>query len=218
MAGVTFSFLIDGAEVQLPVTPSRYRWGAGQAVNSVSVDAVGELYLPGRRAAHSDSVECLLPAQRYPFLSPPGQAEPGYYIEVFSTLAKSGKAVRYIVGERVNAEVLVEEFTYEERDGTGDVYATIYLKEYIPLEAASTESAAVKQDTGNYSRPAGSEGTQYYTVQRGDCLSVICRRFYGNGTAKYYNAVAKYHGIKNPHLIYAGQKLTLPPAQQLGVA
>ena len=35
MAGVTFSFLIDGAEVQLPVTPSRYRWGAGQAVNSI---------------------------------------------------------------------------------------------------------------------------------------------------------------------------------------
>ena len=47
---------------------------------------------------------------------------------------------------------------------------------------------------------------------------MICRRFYGNGTAKYYNAVAKYNGIKNPHLIYAGQKLTLPPAQQLGVA
>ncbi len=91
-------------------------------------------------------------------------------------------------------------------------------REYIPLEAASTESAAVKQDTGNYSRPAGSEGTQYYTVQRGDCLSVICRRFYGNGTAKYYNAVAKYNGIKNPHLIYAGQKRRCRQAQQLGVA
>ena len=52
----------------------------------------------------------------------------------------------------------------------------------------------------------------------GDCLSVICRRFYGNGTAKYYNALAAYNGIKNPHLIFPGQVLTLPPASQLGVS
>ena len=164
-----FAFLIDGQELDLPVTPGSYRWGAAQTVNEVSVDAVGTVYLPGRPAAHS--------------------------------------------------QVLIEEIVYEERDGTGDVYATIYLKEYLDLEAVTTERSAVNADTGNYNRPAATEGTtQYYTVKTGDCLSVICRRFYGNGTARYYNAVAKYNGIKNPHLIYSGQRLTLPPASQLGVA
>ena len=52
----------------------------------------------------------------------------------------------------------------------------------------------------------------------GDCLSVICRRFYGNGTATCYNALAAYNGIKNPHLIYPGQVLTIPPKAQLGVS
>lgn len=213
-----FAFLIDGQEVALPVTPSSYRWGAAKAINSVDVDAVGSLYLPGRCAAHSDSVECMFPNRSYPFSTPGAVTDPKYYIEIFSALAKSEKIVRYIVGDRVNAKVMVEEFRYEERDGTGDVYATIYLKEYIDLEAVTTESAAVNKNTGNYNRPPENTGMQHYTVQRGDCLSVICRRFYGNGTAKYYNAVAKYNGIKNPHLIYAGQKLALPPASQLGVA
>ena len=214
-----FAFLIDGQELDLPVTPGSYRWGAAQTVNEVSVDAVGTVYLPGRPAAHSDSVECLLPAKEYPFLTPGAMTNPMYYIEQLEALAKSGKVARYIAGDRVNAQVLVEEIVYEERDGTGDVYATIYLKEYLDLEAVTTERSAVNADTGNYNRPAATEGTtQYYTVKTGDCLSVICRRFYGNGTAKYYNAVAKYNGIKNPHLIYSGQRLTLPPASQLGVA
>lgn len=212
-----FAFLVDGQEIVLPVTPSTYRWGVAKTINSVDVDAVGALYFPGQRAAHSDNVECMFPNQEYPFLAPGAVTDPKYYIEIFSALAQSKKVIRYIVGDRVNAKVMVEEFQYEERDGTGDIYATIYLKEYIDIEAVTTEKA-VNQHTGNCNRSTENSGTQYYTVQRGDCLSVICRRFYGNGTSKYYNAVAKYNGIKNPHLIYAGQKLTLPPASQLGVA
>lgn len=34
---------------------------------------------------------------------------------------------------------------------------------------------------------------------------------YGDGTASYYNALAKYNGISNPHLIYVGQTIKLPP-------
>ena len=39
----------------------------------------------------------------------------------------------------------------------------------------------------------------------------LCRRTYGDGTASYYNALAKYNGISNPHLIYVGQTIKLPP-------
>lgn len=46
-------------------------------------------------------------------------------------------------------------------------------------------------------------------------LSVICRRYYGNGSATYYNALAAYNGISNPHLIYPGTTITIPPADEL---
>ncbi len=221
MAALVFAFLLGTQEVRLPVTPSSYRWGAKQTVNSVDVDGVGTVNLPGLRAAHSDQLDCMFPARAYPFCSPGAVLDPQYYTGFFKALVAERKAVRYIVGDRVNAQVLVEEFLYREQDGSGDVYATIYLREYVSLDAAVTETASGGNLTGNASRPADpaaeTDGAQYYTVKRGDCLSVICRRFYGYGTARYYNAVAKYNGIKNPHLIYAGQKLTLPPPAQLGV-
>jgi LysM repeat protein len=44
--------------------------------------------------------------------------------------------------------------------------------------------------------------TQYYTVQRGDWLSSIARRF---GTT--WQAIANLNGIRHPNLIYAGQVL-----------
>ena len=56
---------------------------------------------------------------------------------------------------------------------------------------------------------------QQYTIVSGDMLSVICRRYYGNGSAAYYNALAAYNGIANPHLIYPGTTITIPPADEL---
>ena len=220
MSGRTFAFLVDGQEVRLPVTPSRYRWGSAQQLNQVDIDAVGTVALPGGRAAHTDSVECMFPAQRYPFCSPGAVIDPMYYIRLFERLIAGKKVVRYIVEGRINVPVLVEEIVYEERDGTKDVYATLYLAEHIELEAVTTETRTTNPDTGNYNRSddSGDGQTESYTVVSGDPLSAICRRFYGNGGPAYYNALAKYNSIKNPNLIFPGQQLTIPPAAQMGVS
>ncbi len=220
MTGVTVSFVVDGREIVLPVTPSSYSWGASKDLNAVDMDSVGSVYLPGNKSAHKDSIQCLFPAQRYPFCAPGAVIDPQYYISLFTALAEQRKIVRYIVGNRVNAQVLIEEFKYQEQDGTGDVYGTIWIAEYTDLAAVTTQTTAVRSDTGNYARTTEPEVTavQTYTVVKGDCLSVICRRFYGNGGPAWYNALAKYNGIKNPNLIFPGQILTIPPAEQMGVS
>lgn len=48
----------------------------------------------------------------------------------------------------------------------------------------------------------GSSGTQYYTVQSGDCLSVIAQKY---GTT--VSQLQSWNDISNPNLIYAGQRL-----------
>lgn len=47
-----------------------------------------------------------------------------------------------------------------------------------------------------------------YTVKKGDTLSEISERFYNNWVV--YPQVARASGIKNPHLIYPGDKIKLP--------
>ena len=215
MSGLTFSFLAGGAELRLPVSPAVFGWGAGQNVRELTVNGAGTVYLPGDPAAHGRALDILLPARRYPFVGAWALPDPYAYIRQFTTWIRAKQIVRYVVPGVVNARVVIEDISYEERDGSGDVYCQLYLRESPALQAVTTQAAA---QGGEARDPMEEDGAvRSYTVVSGDCLSVICRRFYGNGTARYYNALAAYNGIQNPHLIFPGQIITLPPAGQLGV-
>ena len=93
-----------------------------------------------------------------------------------------------------------------------------FQEEWVDLEAVTVSTIDTawtgNAGTGNSGQTA-SQTTQQYTVVAGDMLSVICRRTYGNGSAKYYEALAAYNGIANPHLIHPGDVLQLPPEDQL---
>lgn len=52
-------------------------------------------------------------------------------------------------------------------------------------------------------------GEQIYTVVRGDNLWSIAKRFYGNGP-EYIRIVRANPQIKNPNVIYPGQKIIIP--------
>lgn len=54
--------------------------------------------------------------------------------------------------------------------------------------------------------PSGNlRGTTLYVVGRGDSLAVIARRF---GTT--VSAISSANGIRNPNLIFTGQRLVIP--------
>ena len=225
---LTFSFLADGEELQLPVPPLPFGWGAAQNVRELTVNGTGTVTLPGDPASVSGTLEILLPAHDYPFNQPGAVLDPYYYVERFKGWIAGKKIVRYVVPGVLNERVVLQELTYQERDGTGDVYATLYLRSSPPLEAVTTQNnTGMQSGTGSGSgnggantgraEPETSSQAQTYTVVAGDCLSVICRRFYGSGTDRYYNALAAYNGIRNPHLIRPGQVITLPPKEQLGL-
>ena len=104
--------------------------------------------------------------------------------------------------------------TYGERDGTNDVYATIALRQYTapktPVLAISGASAQTSRDAST-----GAASTRTYTVQTGDTLSGISRKFYGTSSLAYRLAAANSKIIKHPNLIYPGQVLTIPPKDEL---
>lgn len=55
------------------------------------------------------------------------------------------------------------------------------------------------------------QGQGQYTVVSGDTLSAIAQRAYGNGALWWAIYNANTATIANPHLIYPGQVLTIPP-------
>ncbi len=65
----------------------------------------------------------------------------------------------------------------------------------------------------NFTAPAAEEEVEFYTVQRGDSLSKIAKRYYGNAMKYPEIFEANREVIKDPDLIYPGQKLRIPKLQ-----
>ena len=59
--------------------------------------------------------------------------------------------------------------------------------------------------------PPQQAKVDYYVIQKGDSLSAIAKRYYGD--AKEYPRIfeANREVIKDPDLIYPGQKIRIPP-------
>ena len=211
------SFLDEagGTELVLPVTPSDYQWSFGRQVESVMLDQIGEINLPGGALLGSCTIEAMLPAQSYPFCNPGAVPRPDMYLDQLETWSKAGTVVRFIVsGTRINAQALIESVEHGERDGTNDVYATIRLVGYRRPETPILAATGGGAKTGRDSK-TGACAAKTYTVEAGDTLWGIARKYYGSGAEYTRIAAANSDQIENPNLIYPGQTITIPAADDL---
>ena len=207
-----FCFIKDQISLIMPVTPSSYKWAHGKNVETINISQIGDVYLPGKQTKFAGSFDFLLPAHDYSFVEAGARADPQYYLDYLVAWALGSDPVRLIItGTAINTLVYIEEVSQSEKDGTGDRYITVYVKEYTNLEAVEVENSKSNTQNRGRTRGAAMNKSQSYTIKKGDTLSAICRTYYGRSTAKYYNALAKYNGIKNPHLIYAGNTIKIPP-------
>lgn len=90
--------------------------------------------------------------------------------------------------------------------GSCDTHAT---KEKAVLLAGNVKGVASVNDEDLLS-PDPEEETEFYTVERGDSLSKIAKRYYGNAMKYPVIFEANREVIKDPDLIYPGQVLRIP--------
>lgn len=201
----------SGQEVILPVTPSSYQVETGQGAQVVNLTQFGDYALAGFPAIYAFTLSCVFPAQRYPFLTSGAQTDPSFYVSFFERAIHEKLILRFVVSDTlVSREVLVEYIRYGEQDGTNDVYATLSLMPYRRLQLTSSAVMTVDREVQGAARTGDAPAVtqQSYTIQSGDTLWGICRKFYGDGALAYQ--LADYNGIQNANLIYDGDTLKLP--------
>ncbi len=206
-----FKAVRTGEELILPVTPSGYELEAGRKVEPLDMQETGTLNLPGLKTLLDKGIQCMFPAQAYPFINAGTVLDPWYYVKKFKAFSEAAEVLRFVVSDTdVNEPVLVESITYGEQDGTGDVYATIQLKGYRDVTAPQVERTAddASKNAPRAATETQEESQQTYVVVKGDSLWSICKKFYGDGSLAYRLAAA--NNIANPNLIYPGQVLTIP--------
>lgn len=148
-----------------------------------------------------------------------GYLYPNYYLDYLEDLKLSLKPFYFKISRldynnniifNTNMLVTIEDYTITEdaKDGN-DFTVSIKLKQYEQYGTKSykIDSKKTKKKSKKRRTSKNTSKTQYYTVKKGDTLWAIAKKYLGDGS-KCWN-LAKLNRIKNPNLIYPGQKIKI---------
>jgi len=91
---------------------------------------------------------------------------------------------------------------------TGEAESASALEKAILMAGNAMGIEEVRAD--EFTAPVADYEVEYYEIQKGDSLWKIAEKFYGNGS-KYKKILAEnLQVIKDPDLIFPGQKIRIP--------
>lgn len=204
------SFNNNEEKIRLPVIPSSFEVNIPHQNTTVNITNLGEINLIGKTGLMNMTIESFFPNQQYNFCLYKDFQKPYEYIKQLLKWKKSGKPIRVIVtGTPINYAVAIENLTYSEVDGTGDVYFSLELKEYKFI--STTGQTTITKNGTTLTTPTTTRevksSTTTYMVKQGDTLWLIAKKITGDGSN--YKAIATKNNITNPDKIYVGQKLVI---------
>ena len=100
--------------------------------STVLVEGIGEVGFIGKpKLAEIPPIDSFFPNQNYSWCQYSPFPTPKECTDLIEKWIASGNPIRYLVtGTSLNLLCSIEDFEYGEKDGTGDVYFTLTLKEY----------------------------------------------------------------------------------------
>lgn len=213
----------DNATYRLPTNPEQIEVSSTQAIQKYEILKLGQIAIPTHMELAEYSFESELPHRALHYVETSGRfLDADFYLRLFEQWRREKAPVRFIasngIGDDINTLVLIEELTIAERAGEeGDKYIALQLLEYRefgkkavivpPTKPTQTAVIAKREDPVPPVNPK-SNGT--HVVQSGDTLWAIAKKYCGNGALYPRIVDANRDKIKNPNLIYPGQKLVIP--------
>ncbi len=213
-------FKYGSKKYKLPVNPEEIKRSRELNIENYQVLGTGQVSVPFYYNLEEFSFEAEFPSQDYHYMNSGSRADADYYEKMFRKAQKNIKPVRFIasndITDDISVMVLVKSVEAVEKAGEeGDKYLSIKLQEYKApgkrYVAVQTVAATVKQEdtaAATETNPAVTEN-KTHTVQSGDTLWAIAKKYYGNG-GQYTKIASANPDIKNPNLIYPGQVLSIP--------
>lgn len=137
--------LSGGTEaVVFPVNPPSFDVSNGYKHTVVNIQNLGDINLLGKRGLASIKFSSFFPANDYEFVQLLTVQAPYVYVGAIKKMAESNQPCTLsITGTDISTPVTIDEFTYGEKDGTGDVYFSLQLREYRYVLPASSLTSAV---------------------------------------------------------------------------
>ena len=212
----------DDDKIRFPVVPSAIGVNRSNNIDTQSVLKLGEVPIFNGTSLKTIELSSFFPNQEYSFCDYTGFMKPYEFSDKIQKWMYEGKPLRIIVTDSpTNMQCLIQQFDTVEQDGTRDLYFTLNLLEYRPIEVpnlSSSNASSNSSNTQNTSRPSetntnSSNQQKTHKVVKGDCLYDIAKKYYGNGSLypkiKEANK-AKYPSLSKSNVIYTNMELIIP--------
>ncbi|WP_294156879.1 LysM peptidoglycan-binding domain-containing protein [uncultured Clostridium sp.] len=206
--------------VRLPVIPSEFERVIDAGYDTNAIIGLGDVAVLTSNGLAQLSLSSFFPNQEYSFNEYSNVPKPYDLVKYFKEWKNKGTVVRVILtGTDINQEMYITNFSYGERDGTGDVYYNMDLLEYRPItipvitesNSNNTQNTSRPADTNNKSNSSNKQKT--HKVVKGDCLWDIAQKYYGKGSLypkiKEANK-SKYPSLAKNNVIYVNWELIIP--------
>lgn len=209
----------DNITYRLPVNPEELEVTSKQATEKYNILKLGEVIVPTHNELKTYTFETEFPHSANHYVTSTKDFRgPDFWINLFETWRNKKVPVRFIASNQItkdiNTLVLIESYTIMEKAGEeGDKYISFSLVEYKEFSKKIAKITVAHNNTARPSPaplPPPAPPQRTYTIVSGDTLWAIAKRYYGNGAlyTKIYEANKSI--IKNPNLIYPGQKVVIP--------
>ena len=148
--GCVFTLKGGGVSVDFPVSPPDFEVVNPYNNSTLNINNIGEINMLGKRGLATMKFSSFFPAQEYEWLNSGGGLNglltgglsgmlgsstvaggPYEYVAKIQQMAELGQPCSIsITGTDVSMDCTIDEFSYKEQDGSGDVYFSLSLKEY----------------------------------------------------------------------------------------
>lgn len=192
----------DNDKIRFPVVPSSIGVNRSNNIDVESVIKLGEVPIFNGTSLKTIEFTSFFPNQEYNFCDYTGFMKPYEFSEKIQKWMYEGKPLRVIVTDGpTNMQCLIQQFDTVEQDGTRDLYFTLNLLEYRPIEVPNLSNSSSSSSSGNLTRPSEeiTNNTQKtHKVVKGDCLWDIAQKYYGKGSL--YPKIKEANKTKYPSL------------------
>lgn len=192
----------DNDKIRFPVVPPSIGVNRGNNIDAESVIKLGEVPIFNGTSLKTIEFTSFFPNQEYNFCDYTGFMKPYEFSEKIQKWMYEGKPLRVIVTDSpTNMQCLIQQFDTVEQDGTRDLYFTLNLLEYRPIEVPNLSNSSSSSSSDNLTRPSEeiTNNTQKtHKVVKGDCLWDIAQKYYGKGSL--YPKIKEANKTKYPSL------------------
>lgn len=178
---------------QLPVIPSEYTVTGERGDESVDINSIGEVDLAGSRKLRQVSWSCFFPSEYDgSYCQYGGLKSPRKSVELIEQMMHAGPVKVIITGTPCKFWARITSFEWGERDGSGDIYYSITLKEHRTISVGSSTLAADESITAGTSADTTTKRTVPETVEsaeikvneEGMSASAVARKYTGSASNK----------------------------------